>query len=418
MKKLLFLILFLPFITQAQVVPAAQDTIRPSNIGASYTATVSDAMQGGILTRYMRRGTSSIWDMMITSKGAKPVYVPYTGSIKDIDLGIYGIAAQGFRAQGISGGIGAGYQWKAFGSTRVADWQMLELNSTKEFRFVIPPASGVGADTVIWSVPQATKIVDFKYNPTFLGAKLLTSIAVQMKLDSIAALMVRLTGAQTIAGQKTYTDNASFNAGLSIASGQSTNYNFGSWANWHYGTGYIAGDWRFQLFGSTMRLSKVGFIATGPVPETDDQFEFRGQDGIYRNSRKMLESGDVVGGNGIGITTFPNYVVISAIGNPVVEITGTSQTAVPNTVYINHNAALTTITATSTTTVGALYQVIGDGPWKLQLPAGFTAVGVGGFTTTAGGSLNSTDNNCTVTIRLKKANVFSITTSQGTLTPL
>lgn len=127
----------------------------------------------------------------------------------------------------------------------------------------------------------------------------------------------------------------------------------------------------------------------------------------------------VTAGSGINIAQSAGAITISAQSN-VVEIAGTSQTASPNTIYIPHNTALTTITIPTTTTIGSLYQVIGEGVggWKLQLPAGYTAVGVGSFTTTSGGSLNSTDKNCTITIRLTNTNKFTVTTSQGTINPL
>lgn len=127
----------------------------------------------------------------------------------------------------------------------------------------------------------------------------------------------------------------------------------------------------------------------------------------------------LVAGSGIGITQTASTVTIAAQTN-VVEITGTSQTAAGNTIYIPHNASLTTITVPATTTIGTLYQVVGEGSggWRLSLPAGYVAVGVGSFTTTSGGSLNSTDRNCTLTIRLTAPNKFTVTTSQGTINPL
>lgn len=128
----------------------------------------------------------------------------------------------------------------------------------------------------------------------------------------------------------------------------------------------------------------------------------------------------ITAGTNVSVTQGVNSITIAATGNPIVEITGTTQAAAANTIYIPHNASLTTITMPATTAIGSLYQIIGEGAggWKLVLPTGTVAVGVGGFTTTAGGSLASTDRYCTITIRLIATNKFSVTTSQGTITPL
>jgi hypothetical protein len=124
-------------------------------------------------------------------------------------------------------------------------------------------------------------------------------------------------------------------------------------------------------------------------------------------------------GSGDGIEAAVAGVDYS-VPTPIVEISGTSQTANANTIYIPHNAALTTITAPSSTVIGSLIQIIGEGAggWKLQLQSGYSAKGVGSFTTTSGGSISSTDRYCTLTLRLVAANTFVVTTSQGTLAPL
>lgn len=108
----------------------------------------------------------------------------------------------------------------------------------------------------------------------------------------------------------------------------------------------------------------------------------------------------------------------ASLSSQVVEITGTSQSGAVNRIYIPHNASLTTITAPSASVIGSLVQVVGEGSggWRVQLPAGYTAKGVG-ISTTSGGSLSSTDRYCTITLRLAAANTFVVTSSQGTITP-
>lgn len=106
----------------------------------------------------------------------------------------------------------------------------------------------------------------------------------------------------------------------------------------------------------------------------------------------------------------------------IVEVAGTTQTMVANTIYIPHNASQTTFTLPATAAVGALFQIIGEGAgsWKIaQGATGQTTVGVGGFTSTSGtaGGVTATDRAATITIRCVTANTkFTITTSQGTIT--
>lgn len=101
----------------------------------------------------------------------------------------------------------------------------------------------------------------------------------------------------------------------------------------------------------------------------------------------------------------------------------TAYTASANQIIITHSTTLTTITLPSTTIIGSLIQVIGEGGgtgnWRIAQQAGQRIVGVGISTTTGtGGTLTATDPNCTVTLRLSAPNKWTITSSQGTLTPL
>lgn len=106
-------------------------------------------------------------------------------------------------------------------------------------------------------------------------------------------------------------------------------------------------------------------------------------------------------------------------GSATVEISGTSQQAAINTIYIPHNAALTTITLPSSATAGQLIQVIGEGAggFRIAQNASQQIVGVGVATTVGtGGYLESTNRYCTITLRYITTNIFSITSSQGTFT--
>lgn len=74
------------------------------------------------------------------------------------------------------------------------------------------------------------------------------------------------------------------------------------------------------------------------------------------------------------------------------EITGTSQTAIPNSQYIANNAGLVTITLPATFAVGDIVWVVGKGTglWSLVAAAGDT-IHFGNQDTSAGGSITATN---------------------------
>lgn len=118
-------------------------------------------------------------------------------------------------------------------------------------------------------------------------------------------------------------------------------------------------------------------------------------------------------------STNDRFETNSSLVSQVVEISGTSQSASANTIYIPHNASLTTITLPSSATVGQLIQIVGEGAggWRLAQNASQQIVGVGIATTVGtGGYIESTDANCTISVRYTNTNKWTITSSQGTLT--
>ncbi len=74
------------------------------------------------------------------------------------------------------------------------------------------------------------------------------------------------------------------------------------------------------------------------------------------------------------------------------EVTGTSQTALPNSQYIANNAGLVTITLPATFQVGDIVWIVGKGAglWRLTANAGDT-IHFGSQDTSAGGSLTATN---------------------------
>lgn len=181
-------------------------------------------------------------------------------------------------------------------------------------------------------------------------------------------------------------------------------------------------SWEVYVYGnssnpitSTWQLkATVNGVATYPLQITDAGIIYGKTFNTSDFNTALVKAN--ASGNLVAAVAGTDY----AVPTPIVEITGTTQTASVGTIYIPHNASQTTITAPSATIIGSLIQIIGEGAggWKLQLPVGYSIKGVGGFTTTSGGSVASTDRYCTITVRLVATNTFVVTTSQGTLTPL
>lgn len=118
----------------------------------------------------------------------------------------------------------------------------------------------------------------------------------------------------------------------------------------------------------------------------------------------------------------PNGGVIATINDltQTVSVSGTSQALSSNRIYIPHSASLTTFSLPTTASEGQLFQIVGEGSggWRIAQNASQQIVGVNVATTSGStGYVQSTNANCTITIRCTVANSkFTITSSQGTLT--
>lgn len=107
----------------------------------------------------------------------------------------------------------------------------------------------------------------------------------------------------------------------------------------------------------------------------------------------------------------------------IVEIANgtTTQQASANTIYIPHGTSKTTITLPldANAPVGTLIQVVGEGSggWRIGQNASQFIVGIGTFSTTVGtaGYVESSEANCTITLRKTLTNKWTITSSQGTI---
>jgi hypothetical protein len=175
------------------------------------------------------------------------------------------------------------------------------------------------------------------------------------------------------------------------------------------------------LTDASKNLVSVATTGTGSVVRQNTPDFTGGAFNIFSGANNTIFSANGSGNFSINLPPASGTLALTSQLTQVVEITGTTQTASIGTIYIPHNVSLTTITLPSTTAIGSLVQVIGEGAggWKIAQLAGQQIVGVGVSTTVGtGGSIASTNANCTLTLRLTNTNKWTITSSQGTLTPL
>jgi len=190
-----------------------------------------------------------------------------------------------------------------------------------------------------------------------------------------------------------------------------------------YYDGLIEGFRIVQLMG---RYSNIYQDSSGHIMLSDSSKSAPNPTGAWVQIKKTLS----VGGNvtTIAATSAMHAVVLQQLQDSlallkagqtqIVDITGTSQSALtnPNVLYYPHNAALTNITLPSSPVNGALVQVVGVGAggWSV-LTNGTPIYGVGVTATT---SLSGPQRS-TVTLRFSTVeNYWSISSLQGTLTPL
>lgn len=78
MRRLLYIFLLLiPFAVKAQV-PMPYDTVRYPGFGAAFTPSVVTSTYQGVSLPYIRRGTSSVYDLGVTGKYLRTYYKPKT----------------------------------------------------------------------------------------------------------------------------------------------------------------------------------------------------------------------------------------------------------------------------------------------------------------------------------------------------
>lgn len=186
-------------------------------------------------------------------------------------------------------------------------------------------------------------------------------------------------------------------------------------------------DWGIGSY-STGRLYNSTTNGATLVGKTGSMFDFlllNGVGGLIMQNftgTSNVEFGGFVraSSNDGNANTLVRNTDLQAATLQTVAVSGTSQSLASNRVYIPHNTSLTTFTLPTTATEGQLFQIVGEGSggWRISQNASQQIVGVNVATTSGTtGYVQSTNANCTITIRCTVANSkFTITSSQGTLT--
>lgn len=197
----------------------------------------------------------------------------------------------------------------------------------------------------------------------------------------------------------------------------------------------ITGGYTAQTFLSLKNYSSTLAALSGSIAMYND-ISFNGNGGLYI-ANSSASGGDYAfystsGSNvarflnsntGLRTYTLPDntgtIALISDLATPVVEVTGTSQSASVNTKYIANNAALVTITLPTTVAQGQqiLIRGKGAGGWRLSQNSGQTIHGASDSTTGTGGYIASQSRYDTVALECITANTdFIIISNRGTLT--
>lgn len=152
---------------------------------------------------------------------------------------------------------------------------------------------------------------------------------------------------------------------------------------------------------------------TLPVAEGASDFNFLGP---LTNGQLLIGStgadpvpANLTAGTGIGLVNAAGSITISTTGFAGFAwnvVSGTSQAMLSNNGYIADNGALVTLTLPATSTVGDEIDVIGKGAggWLVQCGGGQTIV-IGSSTTSAGGSVASTNAKDSYSMICTEANI-------------
>jgi hypothetical protein len=178
---------------------------------------------------------------------------------------------------------------------------------------------------------------------------------------------------------------------------------------------YFTAGTGITISGNTISLTSPVAIANGGTALTSTPTN--GQLLIGNGTGYSLAT--ITAGTGISITNGSGSITITNTGTiPWTAVSGTTQTMASNNGYINNNAALTTFTLPTTSAIGDVIKIIGNGSggWTIAQNAG-QAIRQGSVASTvgAGGSVSSTNQFDCITLTCDVANTFWRAESVGTL---
>jgi len=177
------------------------------------------------------------------------------------------------------------------------------------------------------------------------------------------------------------------------------------------GIGYASGDSYTSSESSNIVIGSVGVIADANTIRIGTQGTGAGQQdttfiagivGVTNSNAQSVTINSSTGQLGVGAPAFAGWT----------EVTGTTQTAAVNSGYISSNASKVVITTPATAAVGDIISIVGKGAggWTLRA-AGVQLIRVGSSVSSAGGDIDSTDNNDTIEIICVTANSVWVTRS-------
>jgi hypothetical protein len=211
-----------------------------------------------------------------------------------------------------------------------------------------------------------------------------------------------ISGGSTLAGSMWYeTTTGTITVGTSNIAFDRANY-------FTAGTG-------ITISGNTISLTSPVAIANGGTALTSTPTN--GQLLIGNGTGYSLAT--ITAGTGISVTNGSGSITITNTGTiPWTAVSGTTQTMASNNGYLNNNAALTTFTLPTTSAIGDVIKIIGNGSggWTIAQNAG-QAIRQGSVASTvgAGGSVSSTNQFDCITLTCDVANTFWRAESVGTL---
>lgn len=166
--------------------------------------------------------------------------------------------------------------------------------------------------------------------------------------------------------------------------------------------------------------SAIFQTTSGSVPAWNTNTLTDGQ--VYVGTATSMTGATISSSSGVNVASSSGAIALNLVtgGNAVVEVTGTSQTLAPNTVYIANNASLVTFTLPASGVSGVIYQVIGlgAGGWRIAQNASQVIKAAATTTTTGvGGSVSSTNQyDCMTIVGTGSGNLFITQSFNGTLT--